>query len=49
MKEPIKIAGDPDFCGENPEPLCRWTFQEPAGSPRVSDGKYPCLLEEMNG
>ncbi len=30
-------------------PLCRWAFDEPAGSPRISSGKFPYELQEMNG
>lgn len=31
------------------EPLCRWNFDEPAGSPRISTGRFAYALEERNG
>jgi hypothetical protein len=34
---------------QNIVPLCSWLFQEPSGSPRVSDGQYSYALQEMNG
>lgn len=32
-----------------PQPLCRWTFQEPAGEPRQSSGRYAYSLIEQAG
>jgi hypothetical protein len=30
-------------------PVCRWEFQEPTGSPRVSTGRFAYALQERNG
>lgn len=30
-------------------PVCRWLFQEPSGSLRISEGQYPYALREVNG
>jgi hypothetical protein len=35
--------------GPIPEPVCRWTFQEPAGEPRWSTGRERYALREMAG
>lgn len=32
-----------------PDPICRWLFQEPAGSPRISEGRHAYALSEQQG